>query len=214
MREKDYRKLKGTWKQMFDLTCAKKDNNGDLNEFKLEFNQNLLNATLKDQKQKISRGMSSMSELANEIFIQTERSYYSNNTDEFDFDRVLDCVNQADYIHFNHSKEVGKRNEFFIIIKLICPAIRLSSSEKEFVQVNMNTSIDTEISTMTLSVATLPIIKKVIDHEKLELWTKDVVVSHLIECYKRFNPDYEPEKLDWKSKLERFKRNFYARQLI
>lgn len=212
MEEKSYRKLVDPWKNMFDLCAATKSDHLDLNEFKLFYNQKLLEAFLEDQSANRKRGLSYYGELAEKVYFEAEKQFYKRKDNFMSFASVKDAVLSSDYVNFDYMKDEGGKKYPHLIIKLVVSTLSLSESEQTFLSSHINAKIDEESSSLALAVATLPKMKKLINHDIMEEWAKQTVIKHL---YSSTSVDEREEiKPTWREEARYVGLNFYARYLI
>tara|TARA_B100000749_G_C18442032_1_gene472632 strand:+ start:2094 stop:2732 length:639 start_codon:yes stop_codon:yes gene_type:complete len=212
MEEKSYRKLVEPWKNMFDLCAATKSDHLDLNEFKLFYNQKLLEAFLEDQASNKKRGLSYYGELTEKIYFEAEKQFYERKDNHMSFTSVRDSILSSDYVNFDYMKDDGGKKYPHIIIKLVVSTITLSESEKTFISSHINAKLDDESSSLSLAVATLPKMKKLINHNIMEEWAKQTVIKHLYNSSSVGNR--EEIKPTWKEEARYVGLNLYARYLI
>ena len=216
MKELNYRKLKGSWKQMFDLCAFKKTDSNDMNEFKLKFNNELLKIFLKDQSNRVSRGMSACSKIASELYEKLEKEFYASKDTEINISNILNLTESSDYVTFNYKKAIGSYYYSYIIVKLILSTLNMSEVDKTFLSANLGVTFDDDSSTCAIAVATLPIMKKEINHEWVESWAKETIKDFLLEHYKSIHKESNLQEYSkpFSEKVKYLMKDFYIKQFI
>lgn len=212
MEEKNYKNLKGSWKEMFDLCAFKKVNSHDNNRFKLYFNNELLKEFLDDQNNKRFRGLSGYSDLTARVHLRAEKAFYSKENGDISIQTIINEIHNAEYIVFDYKEENEDYRDHKLVIKLILSTLELNDTEKTFLSSVISTTFDDDSSTGTLAIANLPVCKKNPSHRKLEAWAKMSAEKYLMIHYS--NVSNINVKNTFIFKLRYFLHDVYARYCI
>lgn len=213
MKEVNYKKLNEKYKNMFDMCAFIKTDHKDMNDFKLYFNEQLLNIFLEDQASNVFRGLSGYAEVKAELHEKLERQFFLKNGEKISIESINRAIDEGNFISFDFSKEDGKYRYNFICLKIIISTLELSKEEKTFLSANINTSFDESSHTGTLAIATLHRQRRSLNMLKLEKWAKNIAKRHVMAHFKSIEPEHNAN-VSLKGSIEHFLLNLYAKHLI